>query len=279
MAVDPTGIRSVIESVKVAKEKKLALRAGFNMRFEPAYQEAMKRVHGGDIGNIVSIYSTRMSNRLSRFSGERKPEWKDLEWQLRNWHHFLWLSGDLILEVSVHSVDKIAWAMNDEPPVRCMASGARQQQTVGDIWDQFDITYEWANGVMAILKTRYQDGCYNEHKDVIIGTKGRCELGQSTAQITGANPWRYTGPKPASHQIEHDVLFAEFRAGKIPNDGDRMVKSTLMGIMGRMSAYTGKEVTWDAALKSKLDTMPKNLSWDMKLDVPPPAVAGKTKLV
>jgi predicted dehydrogenase len=279
MGVDPTGVRSVMESVAIAKQKGLGLRAGFNMRFEPGYREAIKRIHDGAIGDIVAIYSTRMSNRLSRFSGERKPEWNDLEWQLRNWHHFLWLSGDLIMEVTVHSVDKIAWVMRDEPPLRCAASGARHQQTIGDIWDQFDVTYEYANGVIAVLKTRYQDGCYNEHKDIIMGTKGRCEIGQGTSRITGATEWRYTGPKPASHQIEHDEFFAELRAGKIPNDGNRMAKSTLMGIMGRMSAYTGKEVTWEAALKSKLDTMPKNLSWDMKLPVPEPAVPGRTKLV
>jgi predicted dehydrogenase len=279
MGIDPTGVRSVRETVELAKKKNLALRAGFNMRFEPAYEEAMKRVHGGDIGDIVAIYSTRMSGRLTRFNGDRKPEWGDLEWQLRNWHHFLWLSGDWIMEVSVHSVDKIAWAMRDVPPVRCVASGARQQQTLGNVWDQFDVTYEWANGTIAVLKTRYQDGCYNDQSDVIIGTKGRCEFKGYAALIKGEKPWRYEGPKVASHQIEHDELFADLRAGKIPNDGDRMAQSTLMGIMGRMSAYTGKEVTWEHALASKLDTMPKNLSWDMKLEVPPPAVVGRTPLI
>ncbi|EDY21345.1 oxidoreductase domain protein [Chthoniobacter flavus Ellin428] len=279
MGIDPTGVRSVRESVKLAKEKKLALRAGFNMRFEPAYREAMQRIHDGQIGDIVAIYSTRMANRLTRFSGERKPGEGDLEWQLRNWHHFVWLSGDWIMEVSVHSVDKIAWAMRDVPPVRCVASGARQQQTLGNVWDQFDITYEWENGTIAVLKTRYQDGCYNDHSDVIIGTKGRCFFNGYKAHITGENPWRYQGPTVASHQIEHDELFADIRAGKIPNDGDRMAQSTLMGIMGRMSAYTGKEVTWQQALDSKLETMPKNLAWDMKLEVPPPAVAGHTPLV
>ena len=114
MGIDPAGVRSVRESVKLAKEKKLALRAGYNMRFEPAYREAVQRIHDGQIGDIVAIYSTRMANRLTRFTGERKEGQGDLEWQLRNWHHFLWLSGDWIMEVSVHSVDKIAWAMRDE---------------------------------------------------------------------------------------------------------------------------------------------------------------------
>lgn len=279
MAVDPTGVRSVMESVKLAKEKKLALRAGFNMRFEPAYEEAMKRVHDGAIGDIVAIYSTRLGNRLTRFDGIRKEGQGDLEWQLRNWHFFNWLSGDYIMEISVHSVDKIAWAMKDVPPVRCVASGARQQQTLGDIWDQFDITYEWANGAIAVLKTRYQDGCYNDQSDLIIGTKGRCEFKGTSALIKGEKPWRYEGPKLASHQVEHDELFAELRAGKIPNDGDRMAQSTLMGIMGRMSAYSGKELTWEKALASKLDTMPKDLDWKMKLPVGEVPVAGRTPLI
>jgi predicted dehydrogenase len=274
--VDPTGVRTVREAAEIAKRKGLAVRQGFAMRYDLAYREAMKRVHDGQIGDVVAIYSTRMSNRLSRFDGSRKPEWGDLEWQLRNWHLFLWLSGDWIMEVSVHSVDKILWAMKNVPPVKCHASGARWQQTTGNVWDQFDVTYHWENGVIAVLKTRYMDKCYNEHDDVIIGTKGRCLLRNYSAQITGANPWKFSGPKIAMHQVEHDELFADLRAGKIPNDGESMANSTLAGIMGRMSAYTGKEVTWEMALNSKLDTMPKNLAWDMKLDVPPPAEPGKT---
>ena len=279
MAVDPAGVRSVLESVRLAKEKKLALRAGFNMRFEPAYQEAMERIHRGEIGEVVAIYSTRLGNRLTRFSGERLPGQTDLEWQLRNWHFFNWLSGDYLMEITVHSVDKIAWAMRDEPPVKCIASGARWQQKIGDIWDQFDVTYTWKNGAVAVLKSRYQDGCYNEQRDTIIGTKGRCEFNGYAAQIVGEKPWKYAGAKLSSHQVEHDELFAELRAGKLPNDGDRMAQSTLMGIMGRMSAYTGKEVTWEKALESKLDTMPKDLRWDMALPVGPVPAPGTTPLI
>ncbi len=282
MAVDPVGVVSVQESVRMAKAKNLAIRSGFCMRYEPAYVEAMKRVHGGDIGDIVSIYSTRMNGRLSRFNGERLPNQSDLEWQMRNWHHFTWLSGDLILEISSHSVDKIAWALGTEPPVKCVGSGAFHQQKIGDIWDQHDVTYEWSNGVIAVLKSRYENNCHNEGRDLIIGTKGRCELSDSggySAKITGANPWKYAGPKKSMHQIEHDTLFAEIRAGQNPNDGVAMAQSTLMGIMGRMSAYTGKEVTWEKALASKLDTMPKTLSWDMKLETPVPALPGSTPLI
>jgi predicted dehydrogenase len=279
MGVCPTGVRSIRESVAIAKQKGLAVRQGFAMRYDAPYREAMKRVHDGQIGDVVAIYSTRMSNRLSRFDGSRKEEWGDLEWQLRNWHLFLWLSGDWIMEVSVHSVDKILWAMKDVPPVKCHASGGRWQQTIGNVWDQFDVTYTWENGTFAVLKTRYMDKCHNQHDDLIVGTKGRCSLRGSIAEITGEKPWRYSGPRPAMHQVEHDELFADLRAGRIPNDGDAMANSTLAGIMGRMSAYTGKEVTWEMALNSKLDLTPKNLSWDMKLPVPAPAEPGKTPLI
>jgi myo-inositol 2-dehydrogenase/D-chiro-inositol 1-dehydrogenase len=279
MAVDPHGIRLVMEAVKEAKRKQLAIRAGFNMRFEPSYRAAMKRIQDGDIGDIRAIYSTRMSNRLARFDGVRQPGWSDLEYQLRNWHYFHWLSGDLILEVTVHSIDKIAWVMGDIPPAKIVASGARHQQEHGDIFDQFDVTYEYANGVVAVLKSRYMTGCFNEHKDVIIGTRGRCELGWSSAKITGETNWRHQGEKVSSHQIEHDELFADLRQGIIPNDGDRMISSTLMGIAGRMSAYTGRELTWEQALASKLRTMPEDLSWDMKLPEPEPARPGITRLI
>jgi predicted dehydrogenase len=279
MGVDPTGVRTVMEAVKLAKEKNLAIRAGFSMRFEPGYREAIQRIRDGQIGDVVAIYSTRMGNPLTRFDGVRKPGQTDLEWQLRNWHYFSWLSGDYIMEITVHSVDKIAWVYGDVPPVRCIADGARQQMKIGDVWDQFDVTYEWADGRMAFLKTRYQDGCYNSHDDLIIGTKGRAIFVGYDAKILGEKPWRYQGPKLSSHQVEHDELFAELRSGKIPNDGDRMAQSTLMGIMGRMAAYSGKEVTWEKALASKLDTFPKDLAWDMKLPVGEVPVAGRTPLI
>lgn len=279
MGVDPAGVRMVMEAVKLAKQKNLAIRAGFSMRFEPGYREAIQRIRDGQIGDVLAIYSTRMGNPLTRFDGVRKPGQTDLEWQLRNWHYFSWLSGDYIMEITVHSVDKIAWVYGDVPPVRCIGDGARQQMKIGNVWDQFDITYEWADGRMAFLKTRYQDGCYNSHDDLIIGTKGRAVFVGYEAKILGEKPWRYQGPKLASHQVEHDELFADLRAGKIPNDGDRMAQSTLMGIMGRMSAYTGKEVTWEKALASQLDTFPKNLAWDMQLPVGEAPVAGRTPLI
>jgi myo-inositol 2-dehydrogenase / D-chiro-inositol 1-dehydrogenase len=280
MAIDGPGLRAVIESVELAKKKNLAIRAGLNLRFDPPMREGMKRIHDGAIGDVVSIYTIRTGGTLiSKFTGERKPEWNDLEWQLRNWANFNWLSGDWMMEVAIHTIDKIAWAMRDVPPAKVVASGGRQIPSYGNVYDHFDVAYEWDNGVIATHKFRAQDPSWKEHRDVIFGTKGQCTLGWSAAAIAGETNWRYEGPKPNSHQIEHEELFADLRAGRIPNDGDRMVKSTLMAMMGRMSAYTGQLLTWDQAMNSQERLMPEKLDWDAPLPVKPLAVPGETRFL
>jgi predicted dehydrogenase len=286
MAVDAPGLRKVIQACEEAKKKNLAIRAGLVFRFHPVLQEAFQRIHDGQIGDVLAMYSTRMGSSLStRFNGERKPGWSDLEWQLRNWSNFSWLSGDWMMEVACHEVDKIAWAMRDIPPTRCIACGGRSTPTFGDIFDHFDVTYEYGElgaSMLGILKTRYEDGCFGDFRHIIIGSKGRCTLGVQNAAITGQKPWKPGKPKPGEKSMfhhEHETLFKQLRAGNPPNDGDRMVKSVLMSLMGRMSAYTGQAITWDMAMNSKEDTMPADLSWDMKLPVRKVPVPGMTKFV
>ncbi len=283
MAVDGPGLRKVIEAVEIAKKNKLAIRAGLCNRFSPVYQETMQRILDGSIGDILSIYAARMGGSLSaKFNGQRKPGWGDLEWQMRNWSNFTWLSGDWMMEVACHEVDKIAWAMRDVPPVKCVASGGNATHLFGNVFDHFDVYYEYADATPAILKTRYQDNCFNDFRFIYVGTKGRCTLGWETAVITGPNAWSSKRPKPGApnqYDIEHQTLFQGLRAGNPPNDGDRMVKTVLMSLMARMSAYSGQEITWDMAMNSKEDTMPANLSWDMKLPVPEVPVPGLTKFV
>jgi predicted dehydrogenase len=283
MAVDGPGLRKVIEAVELAKKNKLAIRAGLCGRFDPPMQEAFRRIHDGAIGDILTIYSTRMGASLSaKFNGQRKPGWGDLEYQMRNWSNFLWLSGDWMMEVACHEVDKMAWAMRDVPPAKCVATGGRATSLFGNVFDHFDATYEYAGGMPAILKTRYQDNCSSSYGHLFVGTKGRCVLGWSTAAITGQTSWKSPRPKPGEpnlYDIEHITLFKDLRAGNPPNDGDRMVKSVLMSLMARMSAYTGQEITWEMAMNSKENTMPANLQWDMKLPVPDLPVPGITKFV
>jgi myo-inositol 2-dehydrogenase / D-chiro-inositol 1-dehydrogenase len=282
MAIDGPGIRSVLKSIEIAKQKKLALRAGFCFRFDNTYRETVKRIHDGEIGNVLSVFSTRMGGTLStKFPGNREPGWTDLQWQLNNWSNFVWLSGDWMMEVAVHSVDKINWIMRDEQPIKCIASGGRQVPTFGSIYDHFDVVWEYADGRRTMLKTRYQDHSYKEHADYIQGDKGKCVIGRKPKpeiyDASGKAVWRYSGEKGDMYQNEHDELFASIRSGNVCNDGDWMIKSVTMAIMGRMAAYTGQEITWEMAQNSQEDLYPKNLAWDMKLDVPPLASPGVTK--
>ncbi len=281
MAVDAPGARSVLASAAEAKKKNLALGSGFLSRYTYARREAVKRIHDGIIGDIRASYTNYFTSVLSsKYTGERKPGWTDLEWELRNWYNFVWLSGDHLVEQCVHNVDRLAWVMKDVPPLKCTAVGGRQFERFGNIFDHFEVNYEYAGGARAFVACRQQDRCHNETADYILGSKGQCVgARRGGPEITGETEWRYTGPEQNAYQTEHDELFASIRAGKPINDGTWMVHSTMLAIMGRMAAYTGQEITWDQAMNSQESLMPPDLDWNMKLDVPPVAMPGKTKFV
>lgn len=281
MATDGPGLRSVMESVREAKRKNLAVVAGFCWRYDNARREIFSRIHEGAIGQIRAIYSTYYTGPVKPMppADRRKPGMTDLEWQLRNWYNFVWLCGDSLVEQAVHSIDKIAWAMKDVPPAKAVGVGGRQIPAHGgNIYDHFEINYEYADGTRGFLGSRQQVGCYNQNADYLMGTKGVATIGvRSAPEITGENPWRFKGQNNNMYQTEHDELFASIRAGRPINNGDRMCSSTLMALMGRMAAYTGLEVTWEQALNSAEQLVPSNLTWDMKLDAPPLALPGITK--
>jgi predicted dehydrogenase len=284
-ATDGTAQRSMMETVELAKKKNLAIRSGLCFRFHPPHQEAFRRIHDGAIGDVLAIYVVRIGGSWGKYglleatAGRREKNQSDLEWQLRNWYNFFWLSGGYMMDLGLHQVDEIAWIQREVPPVKCVASGGRQTLDYGNIYDHYDATYEYANGVLAVFKVRGWDGCHSEFRLEIAGSKGRCSLGWSTAAITGAVKWKYTGVPRAMHQIEHEELFKALRAGKAPNDGDSMMKSNLMALMARESAHTGEEITWEMAMKSQQNLMPPKLDWSMKLEVPPLPIPGVTKFV
>ncbi len=176
-----------------------------------------------------------------------------------------------------HSVDKMSWWLDDVLPVAAVAMGSRAFPADGNTYDNGFVVYDYANGIRGFLGCRTQDGCHTSNLDYIIGTKGTCTIGHSPV-IDGEVKWRYNGSKKSSHQIEHDELFASIRAGKPINDGTRMAHTTLMAIMGRMAAYTGKRVTWEQALNSQQSLVPEKLDWNTKVEQLPLAVPGITKL-
>jgi predicted dehydrogenase len=283
MATDAPGVRSVIESVKAAKDKNLSLVAGFCWRYEGGRREFYQRVHEGAMGDIRAIYATYYSGpvRPMPAASERAAGVGDLEWQLRNWYNFTWLSGDGYVEQACHSVDKVAWALKDESALKAVAVGGRQTpNNQGNIFDHMFVVYEFPDDVRGFVGQRQVGDTYSDNSDYLMGSAGFGKiLGWGAPFIKGKENWRYKGPKTDMYQVEHNELFASIRSGKPINDGDRMAHSTLMGIMGRMAAYTGQEITWDQALNSQEKLVPDQLDWKMKLDFPPVPMPGVTKFV
>jgi len=282
MATDAPGLRSVLESVKAAKEKKLALVAGFCWRYEGARQKFYKRIHEGAIGDIRAVYATYYTGPVKPMppASSRPADMGDLEWQMRNWYNFTWLSGDGYVEQACHSVDKVGWALKDLSPLKAVAVGGRQTpNNQGDIFDHMFVVYEFPDDVRGFVGQRQIANCYSENSDYIMGSSGFGKIQGSGPFIKGKENWRYKGPKTDMYQNEHNELFASIRSGKPINDGEWMAHSTLMGIMGLMAAYTGQEVTWEQAMNSQQKLVPDQLDWKMKLDIAPMAVPGVTKLV
>jgi predicted dehydrogenase len=283
IAVDAPGARSVLQSVKLFEEKNRSLVAGFCWRYNNMIRETFAQVHGGAIGDLVAYYATYYTSPVKPMPPEsdRPAGMSDVEWQIKNWYNFGWLCGDSIVEQAVHSVDKIAWAMQDKPPISCVGVGGRQiPANGGNIFDHFEVNYLYPNNVRAFLASRQITGCYSENADYLMGTKGVCTLGRGPIpRIEGQTTWSYEGPKDDMYQHEHDVLFASIRQNKPVNDGERMVTSTMLAMMGRMAAYTGQEVTWEQAINSDVRLFPEKLDWNMSLPVAPMPLPGVMKAV
>jgi predicted dehydrogenase len=277
VAVDGTGIRAVLSLVEQAKAKGLGIAAGTQRRHQVGYVEMMKRVHAGAVGEIVAARC--YWNQGPLWKKDRQKEWTDLEWQMRNWLYFTWLSGDHIVEQHVHNIDVINWAMRAHP-AQAVGMGGRQARTdpaYGHIFDHFAIDYEYENGVHLASMCRQIGGCENNVSESLVGTKGACNFGRYS--ITGAREWKFPKEKDNQPYVqEHTDLIASIRSGKPINELQTVAESTLTAIMGRMSAYTGKAVTWAQALNSKEDLMAAKLEWG-PMPVPPVAIPGQTQLV
>lgn len=275
VGVDPTGIRMVLEAAKMADEKKLALVTGTQRRHQAPYLEVIKRIHDGDIGDIQA--GQCYWNQGGLWNHGRKPEWSDVEWQIRNWLYFTWLSGDHITEQHVHNLDVMNWVMGG-PPKSAYGMGGRQVRTdpaYGHIFDHFTIEYTYPNNAKVLSMCRQIDGTDSRVSEFVVGTKGTSDPNN---WIKGEKAYKWEGNFRNPYEQEHVDLVASIRAGTPLNEGKRIAESTLTAIMGRMSAYTGKMVTWDFAMNSKLDLMPKDLQFG-PMPVAPVAVPGKDQLI
>lgn len=282
VAVDAPGVRKVLAAAKKAKEKNLSVVSGFCFRYDNPKRELFKRVQAGEIGQIRTISTIRNGEPL--WSKPRQPGWTDMEYRLRNWLYYSWLSGDFITEMMVHSLDMMAWAMGDKPPLRATGTGGRQVRTeeiYGNAYDHFAVEYEYANGVRGYHFSRQQDGCSTVNKVEIAGTLGNVAIGGAFGhEITGKTNWKYEGERNDMYQTEHDELFASIRSGKAINDGIQMAHSSMLGILGRMAAYTGQTITWEDALNSSQSLGPaiNEYNWNLKWPVHEVAMPGINKL-
>ena len=282
VAVDPAGVRSVIQTAETADTKGLKVVCGTQMRRLAPLVAGIEQIRNGQIGDIVGGQCVRTGDGLMNWgTRKRQPEWSDMEWQIRRWLFVTWLSGDFIVEQHVHNIDIVNWALNAHP-VKCLGTGGRQVRTgpeYGNVYDHMAVEYEYPNGVRIAYMGAQIDGCTDRCDQRIVGTKGSAYLDFATAKIDGQNPWKYEGESPNPEIRQHTDHLAAIRENKPLNEAKRVAESTLTAIMGRMSAYTGRELSWDWVMNaSKLDMTPP--SYDTgpapALEV---AMPGKTKLI
>jgi predicted dehydrogenase len=276
VAVDPSGVRSVLASAEAAAAKRLAIVAGTQRRHDVGYRTIVERIHQGAIQHVVA--GQVFWNQGGLWMNARKPEWSDLEWQLRNWLYFTWLSGDHIVEQHIHNLDVANWVMQSHP-IKAVGVGGRQRRTdpaYGMIYDHFAIDFEYPNGSHITSISRQIDGTASFVGEHFIGTAGNSD---AHTFIEGATPVRLNPdePRPNPYVQEHVDLIASIRAGQPLNEGKQVAESTLTAIMGREAAYTGQVILWDELLNANQDLMPPALAMG-SLPVAPVPMPGRTTL-
>src|SRR2546421_1252597 len=276
VATDAVHLREMRKISEQFGKNGKSLVSGLCYRYDAPKIEIMQRIHNGAIGDIRNIEVNYLTTGLK--SNKREPGWTDMEFQLRNWWYFTWLSGDMIVEQHIHSLDKMMWVKKDEPPQFCYSSGGRtvrtQRPQYGNVFDHFCTTYVWADGTKAFAHARQWEGkehpCFGEVSDFAYGSDGVAAI--QAARITGKNPWKGVVPKHSSvmYDAEHVALMKSIRDGKPINNGEYMCNSTLAAIMGRMAAYSGEQITWEVASKSTENLAPKQYAFG---PIPLPDVA------
>lgn len=282
VAVDIPGVHQVEAAVKLAKEKKLCIVSGFCFRYSFPNRDFVNRVKGGAIGDIKAISTFRHGGELSY--KDRQPSWSDVEYQLRNWVYHQRYSGDLIVEQTVHSIDYMCWILGEAIPQKVTATGGRQSRPwnkFGNVFDHFAVEYQYENGLRGFHFGRQQNGTTSRNSVEVMGLDGYADVAiNSSYDIFGKEPWKNTTRLNNMYQTQHDELFKAIREGKVIND-DFMANSTLLAIWGRLSAYSGKSISYDEIMNSKETVGPaiEDYSWDMKLDEQPIARPGIYKFI
>jgi predicted dehydrogenase len=272
IGVDGPGVRKVRDAMKVAEQKGLSVVSGLCWRYHNGMRSTFEQIHAGKIGEVITAQCTYNTGGL--WTKPRQDGWSDMEYQMRNWLYYTWLSGDHIAEQAIHSLDKMQWAFNDAQPKFCYGVGGRQarvDEKYGHVFDHFGLVYDYGKGKRGYHFCRQQVGTDSEVNDFIYGREGWCNVFRhQTFDTDSKSTWRFSGKGGNMYQLEHNALFTSIREGKPINNGSYMCDSTLVAVMGRMAAYTGKKITWEMAANSKDKLGPDTYAWG---DMPTPKVA------
>ena len=272
-AIDPAGCLRLKQVCDLAKEKNLSIVSGHESRYSFPYQEQVKQIHDGAIGDVVAIQS--MFLRAPYRVIPRDPALSETEYQFSNWYHFRWLSGDDVSQSLVHNLDRMRWVLHEENPTWCFGLGGRSTsfgEVYGDMFDHGTVVYEHSSGPRLYAMCQTRAGCYPSWDDVIMGTKGVCHW--TACKIEGETNWRYEGPRNDPHTEEQKILIGSIREGKPVSHADTMIDSTYMAIMGQIAVYTGKPVTWEQTMQADFEFEPKVA--DVRLEMDAPVVPDQT---
>lgn len=275
VATDVPGVRKVLASAKIAKEKKLNVVVGLQRHYQDSYLAAIDHVKKDSIGKIVSgqVYW----NSAGVWVRERQPGQTELEYQMRNWYYFNWLCGDHILEQHIHNIDVANWFIG-EYPISAQGMGGRQVRNGkdhGEIFDHHFVEFTYPSGAVIASQCRHQPDTMRRVSEFFQGTKGTVSTAGDNVDIKGWNGdtiFEHRGKEdPNPYEVEHVKLFESIRNGDVIANGENGAKSTMSAILGRMATYSGKVVKWDEAMASNLALVPDQLSWDSPAPVQPNA--------
>jgi predicted dehydrogenase len=271
VSVDVPGALAVMKTAERASSLGLNIMTGTQLRRDLARMEVQKRIRNGAIGDIRAVRAIRNQGAL----WYRVPQagWSDMEYMIRDWVNWAWLSGDIIVEQHIHHLDAMLWVLGQNP-TKAVGMGARARRNTGDQYDFFSIDYTYENGVHLHTTIRQLNGCANEREEIFVGTKGSANLDGMILDASGKQIWKYDGPTNNPIVQEHVDWVTAIRAGKPINTAKETALSTLMAIMGRDSAYTGKAITWPDLLASTARLGPTDYAMGPVPLKPVPPVAG-----
>lgn len=255
VAVDPVGARSIMATAKKAEALGLCVVTGTQRHHQRDYVSTFKLIKEGAIGEIVSANCYWNQNQL--WFRPRQTGWTDMEWMIRDWVNWTWLSGDHIVEQHVHNLDVINW-FTGQKPVKAVGFGARQRRVTGDQYDMFSVDFTYESGMHVHSMCRQINGCVNNVSEFIRGTKGSSNCANIIWDAQGKEAWKYTGEGDKSSYVQEHIDFVTAIRNNTPiNEAEATAISTMGAIMGRISAYTGKEVTWEKVMNSDFKLEPK----------------------